>query len=57
MSIETYRTDNQQRYGGIVQRRIFRLRTASGMRCLLSQDVVRDTWHVERVLIGSGGEW
>jgi hypothetical protein len=57
MSIEAYRTDNQQCCGGVAHRRIFRLRTASGMRCLLSQDVARETWYVEKILIGSGGEW
>jgi hypothetical protein len=56
VSVETYRTDSQQGCYGVAQRRIFRLRTASGMRCLLTQDVDRDTWHVEKVLKGSGGE-
>ena len=54
-SIETYRTENKQSWQGVVIHRLFRLRTTSGMRYLLSQDVARNIWHVDEVHSGSGG--
>jgi len=55
-SIEGYRTENKRRQTGVIQRRFYHLRTRSGMRCLLSQDVAHDIWHLEHVLISRGGE-
>lgn len=54
-SVEGFNTEIKPRHKGVIRRRLFRLRTASGMRCLLSQDVERRTWHLEKVLIGRGG--
>ena len=55
-SIEGYRMENKRRQTGVFQRRLYRLRTRSGMRCLLSQDVAHDIWHLEHVLVSRGGE-
>jgi len=55
-SVEGYRTESKRRQTGVVQRRFYRLRTRSGLRCLLSQDVVHDIWHMEHVLVNRGGE-
>jgi hypothetical protein len=54
-SVERFDTETKPRHNGVMRRRLFRLRTASGMRCLLSQDIERETWHLEKVLIGRGG--
>lgn len=54
-SVERFDTETRQRRSGVTRRRLFRLRTASGMRCLLSQDIERETWHLEKVLMGRGG--
>ena len=54
-SVERFDTETKPRRNGVMRRRLFRLRTASGMRCLLSQDIERETWHLEKVLIGRGG--
>jgi len=54
--VESYRVENRRRRTGVVQRRFYHLRTVSGMRCLLSQDVARDIWHLEHVLVSQGGE-
>ena len=55
-SVEGYRTESKLRQTGVAQRRFYRLRTKSGMRCLLSQDVANDIWHLEHVLVSQGGE-
>ncbi|HEY44146.1 MAG TPA: hypothetical protein G4O11_09210 [Anaerolineae bacterium] len=54
-SVESFHTETKSHRNGVIQRRFFRLRTASGMRCLLSQEVERETWHLEKVLINQGG--
>lgn len=54
-SVERFDTETRPRRSGVMRRRLFHLRTASGMRCLLSQDIERETWHLEKVLIGRGG--
>lgn len=54
-SVEGFHTETRSRRHGVIRRRLFRLRTASGMRCLLSQDVERETWHLEKVLFSRGG--
>jgi hypothetical protein len=54
-SVERFDTETELCHNGVMRRRLYRLRTASGMRCLLSQDIERETWHLEKVLIGRGG--
>jgi hypothetical protein len=54
-SIESFHSKTISHRNGVIRRRFFRLRTASGMRCLLSQNVERETWHLEKVLIDQGG--
>jgi hypothetical protein len=54
-SIEAYRKETRHRWSGFETRRFFQLRTASGMRCLLSQDVTHDIWRLEQVLVSPGG--
>ncbi len=53
--IERFRMETYPSRNGLVRRRFFRLRTASGMRCLVSQDVDRDTWRMEKVVTSRGG--
>jgi hypothetical protein len=54
-SIEAYRKETCRRWNGVETRRFFQLRTVGGMRCLLTQDVARDTWRLEQVLVSPGG--
>ncbi len=54
-SVERFETETKPHRDGVMRRRLFSLRTTSGMRCLLSQDMERETWHLEKVLISRGG--
>lgn len=54
-SIDHYKTNRYRHRDGVEWLRLFRLRTTQGMCCLLSQDVSRGTWRMERVLAGQGG--
>ncbi|NIS82407.1 MAG: hypothetical protein GTO14_19865 [Anaerolineales bacterium] len=54
-SIDRYQTNTYRQRNGVEQLRLFRLRTTRGMRCLLSQDVSRGIWRMERILDGKGG--
>jgi hypothetical protein len=53
--VESYRGAGGGRGAGRPGRRVYRLRTISGMRCLLSMDPRSGLWRMERVLPGGGG--
>jgi hypothetical protein len=53
--IEGYRREYHHRQGGVSELRYFHLRTSSGMRLMLAQDVDQGAWHVAGVLMDQGG--
>ncbi len=53
--VEDLRLERSDAHRSRSPRRLLRLRTSSGMRCLLSEDRNRGVWKLERVLGGQGG--
>ena len=47
-SVESCRTEVRRGWRGAVERHLFKVRTAGGT-FELTQDLARDTWHVERM--------
>jgi hypothetical protein len=45
----------RQRPSGRATRALYRVRTASGLRCEISEDAGRGLWRMERVLRSRGG--
>jgi hypothetical protein len=55
-AIEGYRVDFRQSSEQRSERRIYRIRTSLGLRCLLSEDPRHGTWQMEGVVPDSGGK-
>lgn len=53
-AVEACEAESRRTSSGSERRRKIRLRTASGMRCLLSHDLRRSRWQMEGVLNGGG---
>lgn len=53
--IDRYGTREIQHWKHVEVERLFHLSTMGGMQCLLSQDVSRDIWRLERIFKSSGG--
>lgn len=54
-SVERCHEPAERSRGTVAGRRVYQLRTVSGMRCLLSMDLRDGSWRMDRVLPARGG--